>query len=170
MCTRQKQGGQEIFLGCTAKKCNPAESNYASHKGEMAAVILGLKKFEHLPRAKPFIIRLDSHCVQFLQGIKEARGIWARCSFNFKTVLRARTKQINEDCLSCRPGVPVDDQDTDPFKPLHDADNIYNVYEPVRVQSISLLDLKKAVESDRDLPCAHMSRKDTSQPQKKGRI
>ena len=152
----QKQGGQEVFLGCTAKKCNPAESNYASHKGEMASVILGLKKFEHLLRAKPFIIRTDSRCVQFLQGIKEARGIWARwntylCSFNFTTVHRAGTKQINADCLSRRPGVPVDDQDTDPFEPLHDADDIYNVNEPVRVQSISLLDLKKAVENDRVL-------------------
>ena len=153
----QKQDGKEIFLGCTAKKCNPAEQNYASHKGELAAVILGLRKFEHLLRAKPFIIRTDSRCVQFLQGIKEARGIWARwntylCSFNFKTVHRAGSKQINADCLSRRPGVPMDDQDNDPSEPLHDADDIYHLDEPApKVQGITLSDLRKAVEGDRVL-------------------
>ena len=153
----QKQDGKETFLGCTAKKCNPAERNYASHKGELAAVILGLRKFEHLLRAKPFVIRTDSRCVQFLQGIKEARGIWARwntylCSFTFKTVHRAGSKQINADCLSRRPGVPMDDQDDDPSEPLHDADDIYHLDAPAtQVQEITLLDLKKAVEEDRVL-------------------
>lgn len=51
----QEQDGKEVFLGAVAKKCSTAEQNYSSHKGEMAAVILGLKKFEHILRAKPFI-------------------------------------------------------------------------------------------------------------------
>ena len=60
----QKQGGKERFLGCVAKKCNAAESNYSSTKGELAAVVLGLRKFEHFLRAKPFFLRTDSKSIK----------------------------------------------------------------------------------------------------------
>ena len=95
----QVQDGRERFIGCTARKCNSAQSNYPSYKGEMNAVILGLKKFEHILRAKPFILRTDSRCVEYLRSMKEYRGIWARwqaylASFNFKIIHRKGTKQI----------------------------------------------------------------------------
>ena len=130
----QKQNGKEVFLGCVAKKCNKAQASYAPHKGEMAAVILGLKKFEHILRAKPFIIRTDSRCVQFLHTMKEYRGIFARwlCymnSFKFSLEHRSGTKQTNADALSRMPGIPEenDDEGNDPNEYLHDVDDIYAI-------------------------------------------
>ena len=74
----KKQNGMEVFLGCCARKNNKAQAQYPSHKRELGAVVLGLQKFEHILRAKPFIIRTDSRCEQFLHTMKEYRGIWAR--------------------------------------------------------------------------------------------
>jgi len=146
----QRQQGKEVFLGCVAKKCNKAEANYPSHKGEMAAVILGLKRFEHILRAKPFIIRTDSKCVQYLQTMKEYRGIWARwqaylASFNFQTVHRSGTLQCTADALSRMPGLE-DSADADALEPdefLQDIDDIYAV-----VSEVTLADLQLATESD----------------------
>ena len=130
----QVQDGKETFLGCTAKKCDKAQRSYPSAKGELAAVILGLKKFEHILRAKPFIIRTDSKCVEFLQTMKEARGVYARwlaflASFNFTTVHRSGKLQMNADPLSRRPGLP-EDGEPDALEPdgyLQDVDDIYQV-------------------------------------------
>ena len=151
----QKQDGKEVFLGCVAKKCSKPESNYPSHKGEMGAVVLGLKKFEHILRAKPFIIRTDSQCVKFMQTMKEFRGIWARwqcflASFKFTLEHRAGTKQINADALSRRPGIPepVEADPLEPNEPLHDVDDIYHVPNSPKVQSLQDEDLKKALAHD----------------------
>jgi len=74
----QEQEGVEPFLGAGARKCNAAEQNYPYHKGELAAAVLGMRKFEHILRFKPFILRTDSRCMQFLDSLKEVRGIYAR--------------------------------------------------------------------------------------------
>ena len=140
----QNQDGKEVFLGCCARKCNKAEASYPSHKGEMAAVQLGLRKFEHILRAKPFIIRTDSRCVQYLQTMKEYRGIWARwqvylASFNFSLVHRAGKKQINADALSRRPGlveeaVPDLDEHDDDFG---DIEDVFALQEEVTLQQVA---------------------------------
>ena len=44
--------------GYVAKKCNAAEINYSSTKGELAAVVLGLRKFEYILRASHLFIEL----------------------------------------------------------------------------------------------------------------
>lgn len=130
----QKQNGKEVFLGCVAKKCNKAESNYPANKGEVAAFVLGLKKFEHILRARKFILRTDSKCVEYLHNLKEFRGIWARwnnwiCSFQFDKVHRAGIKQINADSLSRMPGVPESAEHDllDPIEPFSDIADIYEV-------------------------------------------
>ena len=66
----QKQGGQERFIGAFSKTCDAAESNYAAHKGEAAAVIYSLRKFEHILRAKRFMIRTDSRALTFLDSMR----------------------------------------------------------------------------------------------------
>lgn len=146
----QVQDGKERFLGCIAKKCNRAERNYPSHKGEAASLILGLKRFEHILRARPFIVRTDSKCVEFINSMKEVRGIWARwqcflSSFVFKVVHRPGKKQINADCLSRRPGVP---EGEDPLKdePFADVEDIYAVGQPV--QEVSQTELTDKVSQD----------------------
>ena len=149
----QVQDGQERFLGCVAKKCNPAESLYPSHKGEMASVILGLKKFEHILRAKQFIIRTDSRCVEFMKGIKECRGIWARwlnflSSFDFVTVHRAGSKQTNADALSRRAGLELQTEEEDLMDPYKDVEDIYSIDPPVRIQGITIQELQDATQKD----------------------
>ena len=41
----QVQEGAERFIGCYSKSCDSTQSNYPSFKGELLAVILGLRKF-----------------------------------------------------------------------------------------------------------------------------
>ena len=149
----QQQDGKEVFLGCVAKKCNKAESSYPSHKGELAAVILGCKKFEHILRAKPFVIRTDSRCVKYLHSMKEYRGIYARwqaylASFNYELIHRAGKLQRNADALSRMPGLEesVDVDILDPDDPLGDVDDIYAVQE-----EIGIADLRKEVANDHTL-------------------
>lgn len=148
----QKQYGKEVFLGCVARKCNKAESNYASHKGEMGAVIMGLKKFEHILRARPFIIRSDSQAVKYMQTIKEVRGIWARwsvflSSFQFTLEHRSGSKQVNADAISRMPGlIPDPDAEAvEPNEPLHDVEDIYLV---TSLKPMENEDLAKATAED----------------------
>ena len=150
----QKQDGKETFLGCVAKKCNQPESGYPSHKGEMAAVILGLKKFEHILRAKPFILRTDSQGVKFMATVKEHRGIWARwaiylASFNFSIIHRAGTKQTNADALSRMPGLTeeIDADDLDPNEPFRDVDDIYHV-DNRKHREITIDELRQRTDRD----------------------
>ncbi len=101
----QKQNGEEKFIGAAARKCNQAEQNYPSHKGELAAAIMGMRKFEHILRFKPFVLRTDSRCMQFLGSLKEVRGIYARWlnflqGFDFQVVHRPGAKNQNADALS----------------------------------------------------------------------
>ena len=39
---------------------------------------MGMRKFEHILRFKPFILRTDSKCIEYLNLLKETRGIYAR--------------------------------------------------------------------------------------------
>jgi hypothetical protein len=154
----QRQEGKEVFLGCVAKKCNKAEANYPSHKGELGAVILGLKKFEHILRAKPFLLRTDSKCVQYLNTMKEYRGIWARwqaylASFQFKVMHRSGKLQATADALSRLPGIEEDGEpdSLEPYSYLSDLDDIYTVREILSgdVQAATAADsvLKQLIKS-----------------------
>ena len=156
----QKQQGKETFLGCVAKKCDKAQESYPPHKGEMAAVILGLRKFEHILRSAPFIIRTDSKCVEFLRSMKEVRGMYARwqaflASFTFSTVHRSGKLQMNADPLSRRPGLEEsgEAEPLDPEGHLHDVDDIYAVQNepknpaPLK-KELSLPQLAKVTKED----------------------
>jgi Reverse transcriptase (RNA-dependent DNA polymerase)/RNase H-like domain found in reverse transcriptase/Integrase core domain/Integrase zinc binding domain len=101
----QVQNGKERFIGAGARKCNNAERNYPSHKGELAAAVMGMRKFEHILRFKPFILRTDSRCMQFLDSLKDVRGIYYRWlnflqGFDFQVVHRPGVKNQNADPLS----------------------------------------------------------------------
>ena len=136
----QKQGGLERFIGAFSKTCDTAESNYAAHKGEAAAIIYSLRKFEHILRAKKFLIKTDSRALTFMDSMREARGIWARwqiyiSSFNFDIVHQPGKDNIFADALSRVipqiKGGKGDDPETDCEKydnePLADVDDIYNI-------------------------------------------
>ena len=147
-----QQKDQETFLGCTAKKVPPRRTELCPRQGKLAAIRPSLKRVKPLLCERPFNIHADSRCIKILQVIRKAYEMWARrntylCSFICKTVQRSGSKQINTDCLSRLPGVPVDDQNTNPFGPINNVVDIYHVNAPVRAKSISLLDLRKAVEN-----------------------
>ena len=50
----QVQGELERFIGCFSRSLNSAQNKYLAHKGELMAVILALRKYEHILRAKKF--------------------------------------------------------------------------------------------------------------------
>ena len=135
----QKQGGQERFIGAFSKTCDAAESNYAAHKGEAAAVIYSLQKFEHVLRAKRFVIRTDSRALTFLDSIREVRGIWARwqvylSSLDYDIVHLPGKTNVVADALS-RVGPVSQGGEDDPYMdngkydddPMADVDDIYTV-------------------------------------------
>jgi len=44
----QEQDGVERFIGATGRKTTAGERNYPSHKGELAAAIAGIRRYEHI--------------------------------------------------------------------------------------------------------------------------
>lgn len=132
----QVQGGVERFIGAFSKACDSAEKNYAAHKGEAAAIIYSLRKFEHILRAKKFIIRTDSQALTFMNSLKEARGIWARwnvylSSFNFDIIHRAGKENICADALSrVEPTYSSSDEEKYRDDPLADVEDIYAIENP----------------------------------------
>ena len=74
----QKQNGVERMISAAGRKTTSYEANYPSHKGELAAIIFGLRKFEHILRFKKFLIRTDASSLRFLNKLKNPRGIMAR--------------------------------------------------------------------------------------------
>jgi transposase InsO family protein len=126
----QVQDGQEKFIGAGARKCNQAEQNYPSHKGELAAAVMGMRKFEHLLRYKPFILRTDSKCMQFLNSLKEVRGIYARWlnfiqGFDFEVVHRPGVKNQNADALSRMEQLPEVPGDSGEEEKLDHEEDVY---------------------------------------------
>ena len=71
------QGGKERLIGCFSKSLDSAQRQYPAHKGELLALILGLRKFEHILRAKKSLIRTDTSAITFQRGVKESRGLSA---------------------------------------------------------------------------------------------
>ena len=62
---------EERFLGCAARKTTNYENNYGSVKGELAALIFSIRKFEHLLRYNKFLVETDAQALKYLQLIKE---------------------------------------------------------------------------------------------------
>ena len=98
-------GTRERLIGCGGRKCTEAESNYSSNKGETAAFVDGLERFEHLLRFAPFKARVDNRCLSYIKNLKKPTGIWNRWlefinSFQFEINHRAGTKHGNVDSLS----------------------------------------------------------------------
>ena len=145
----QVQEGQERFITCFSKSLDTAQQKYPALKGELLAVILGLRKFEHILRARKFIIRTDSSSITFLQGLKEARGMWARwlvylSSFDFEIIHRPGKQNLAADALS-RTIIPGDEDDNEPmdnYLPYPELDDVYNM-EPEQ-NSINHIDIDKS--------------------------
>ncbi|MCP4052733.1 MAG: hypothetical protein GY739_06665, partial [Mesoflavibacter sp.] len=103
----QEQKGVERIIGIASKKCNTAESNYPSYKGELACLVFALKQFLHLCRFRPFVVRTDSISLVHYKkwGKGSINGVTYRWisfiqSFTFTVKHRKGTQHINADALS----------------------------------------------------------------------
>ena len=107
----QFQGGKERLIAVQGRKTNSHERNYGSVKGELAALVYGLRKFEHILRYRAFIVNTDSRALTYLRSIKQLRGIWWRwlqevSSYEFEVHHRPGNKNLNADAVSRSPHMP----------------------------------------------------------------
>ena len=75
---QQVQKGQRRLIAAGGRKTTQGESNYAPTKGELAAIVHALRKFEHILRYRPFIIYTDHAALKWLKSMKNPRGIFFR--------------------------------------------------------------------------------------------
>ena len=74
----QCQDGQDRLIAAGGKKCNPAEQAYGSSKGEMAALVYRVTKFDNYLSLTDFIIRTDNQALTYLTKMKHTSNIWTR--------------------------------------------------------------------------------------------
>ena len=111
----QIQDGKERLISVCGRKTTKYEQNYPSIKGEMAAIIYALRKWEHLLRFREFILITDSAALRHLHSLKAARGIWWRwlqevTSYQFEITHRAGKTITHADGLSRSSHLPKPDQ------------------------------------------------------------
>ena len=112
----QVQGGQEKFIAATGRKTSPHESNYGSTKGELAALVHCLRKWEHILKFAPFIVNTDSAALKHLQTMKNPKGIFFRwleelSEFRFEVKHRPGKLNRNADSLSRCDHLPTKQED-----------------------------------------------------------
>ena len=59
-------------------KTTTGERNYPSWKGELAAIVYGYRKYNHILSYKPFVIYTDSAALKQLNSLKPTGGILSR--------------------------------------------------------------------------------------------
>ena len=101
----QKQDGAERLIAAAGRKCTTAEGNYPAWKGELAAVIYGLRKFHSILSYRTFILNTDSSVMQSLDNLRPAVKIVSRWltelqGYDFKVKHRPGRLNTNADALS----------------------------------------------------------------------
>ena len=101
----QVQNGAERLISVGGRKCTEPESRYASWRGEMSAIIHGMRKYDSILRFKPFIVVTDSACMKHLQTMERPKGLAGRWldelqSYSFDVVHRPGRLNRNADNLS----------------------------------------------------------------------
>ena len=106
----------ERLIAANGRNCTPYERNYGSTKGELAALIYGLRTYEHILRFKEFLVFTDASALKYLQNIKKPRGIWFRwlqeaCSYNMKVFHKPGKVNTNADSVSRSEHLPEASED-----------------------------------------------------------
>ena len=101
----QRQPEGEKLIAACGRRTTPYEKNYPSFKGELCAVVFGVRKFEHLCKYAPFEVHTDSSALRHLKTLKNPTGILQRyleelSSFTFRVVHKAGVLNTNADALS----------------------------------------------------------------------
>ena len=71
----QVQQGQERMIAAGGRKCNLAERHYPSWKGEMMALVTGIRKWDHLLGARCFKVCTDSSPLTHMLSLRMTKGI-----------------------------------------------------------------------------------------------
>jgi site-specific DNA-cytosine methylase/transposase InsO family protein len=121
--------GRETFCACASRTLNKHEANYTSYKGELLAVVYGMKIFRPYLIGRKFSLVTDHAPLKWLMTNYNHTGQYARwClimqEYDFEVHHRAGTRHQNADALSRLPsGQSVDttgarlDRDSDPVPP-----------------------------------------------------
>ena len=147
----QEQNGQERLIAVAGRKTTKYEKNYHSTKGELAAVVYGLRKFEHLLRFKKFILYTDNSSIVWLREAKRPRGIIFRwltelISYDFEVRHRPGKQNVCADALSRSPHMdPPSQSDNE-----EENEYVYRVRE--YLEKLDLIGDMLEVENDDEQP------------------
>ena len=91
---------------------------------------MGMRKFEHILRFKPFILRTNSKCIEYLNSLKETRGIYTRWlnfmqGFTYQVVHQPGTTNQNADAISRMEDLPETPEDTGEEERLDLEEDVY---------------------------------------------
>ena len=91
---------------------------------------MGMHKFEHILRFKPFILRTDSKCIEYLKSMKETRGIYARWlnfmqGFTYRVVHWPGVIKQNADAVSWMENLLETPDDTGEEERLDLEEDVY---------------------------------------------
>ena len=107
----QVQDGQERLIGAVGRKTTDPEKRYPSYKGELSAIMYGIRKFAPILSFRKFRINTDSSALKQLKSLKHNTGMLARwieelAGYDFEVVHRPGKENLNADALSRRENMP----------------------------------------------------------------
>ena len=107
----QVQDGKERLIAAVGRKCTDPEKRYPSWKGELSAIMYGIRKFAPILSYKRFRINTDSSALKQLKSLKQNTGMLARwmeelAGYDFEVKHRPGKENLNADALSRREGMP----------------------------------------------------------------
>ena len=151
----QIQDGKEKFIACASSKNSPAQAAYPSFKGELLAIVVGIKKFEHMLQCRKFLLRTDASAMKYLETLRDNRGMFCRwqmylAEFDFDVQHRSGTSHVNADVLSRRDDV---------ISPNPEQENLIEnmgeentpLLSPPQLREISKSSLKQMTQADSTL-------------------
>ena len=102
---RQHTQTLPVFIGAAGRKTTSYEANYHSSKGELAAMNFSFKKFEHMLKQGPFLVRTDNTTVLHWETMKDPGGTIRRwlqnfSYFDFRIEHRAGTELVDANFIS----------------------------------------------------------------------
>ena len=114
----QMQDGVERVIAYGAVKLNSAQRNYSAHKGELAAVLIFVKKYSYFLRGKSFILRTDCEALKYMRSQKDPKPIVSRwletlSQYVFEVKWRRREFHTNADALTRAPHAKEDPHNND---------------------------------------------------------
>ena len=101
----QIQNGVEKPIAFNARRLKTSESQNASHKGELLALIVTIDTYKFFLTGRKFLVRIDNSALSWLKTQKDPKGIlmrWLRIlsTYDFDIHHHAGTKHVNADSLS----------------------------------------------------------------------